>query len=48
MYSDLLKEIKKQNIEFEVVLANMPQTPFYKKNVKIDKNGGTDGIYLNE
>ena len=48
IHSDMFTEINKNNLQYDVLLANMPQTPFPVDGVKLDKNGGRDGIKYNK
>lgn len=32
--------------QFDIVFANMPQTPFKNEKSRLDKNGGEDGFKL--
>lgn len=43
----MFTEVNNKNIKYDVILANMPQTPFPVEGVRLDKNGGQDGLKYN-
>jgi hypothetical protein len=43
----MFEQLRIRNLgNFDIILANMPQTPFKNEKSRLDKNGGSDGFKL--